>query len=181
MSFKMIDRQKLTPEVKTAIGKAVEINSSYREIAAQFNDPKGTITNIIKLCRATGGVQCRFTPGRPQVLTPKQDKLLIRLSKKAPDSNAVELKAELQTNYQIFASVNTVKRRLRDTGLNTRRPAKKPLIWEKNRKVRLEFARKYNYWISNNWAKVLLIDESKYKLFGSDGIRYMRRRLIETT
>jgi hypothetical protein len=80
----MIDRQKLTPEVKTAI---------------QFNDPKETITNVIKLFRATGGVQCRFTPGRPQVSTPKQDKLLIRLSKTAPDSNAVELKVELPTNY----------------------------------------------------------------------------------
>jgi Transposase len=93
----------------------------------------------------------------------------------APDSNAVELKAELQTNYQIFASVNTVKRRLRDAGLNTRGSAKKPLIREKNRKVQLEFARKYRYLISNYWAKVLLRDESKYKLFGSDGIRYMRR------
>jgi transposase len=171
----MIDRQKLTPEVKTAIVKAIERNTSYREIAAQFNDPKGTITNVFKLFRATGGVQCRFTPVRPQVSTQKQDKLLIRLSKKAPDSNAVELKAELQTNYQIFASVNTVERRLRDAGLNTRHPAKKPLIREKNWKARLGFARKYRYWISNNRAKVLLSDESKYKLFGSDVIRYMRR------
>jgi transposase len=106
-------------------------------------------------------MQCRFTPVRPQVSTPKQDKLLIRLSKKAPDSNAVELKAELQTNYQISASVNTVKRRLRDAGLNTRRPAKKPLIRGKNWKARLGVARKYRYWISNNWAKVLFSDESK--------------------
>jgi transposase len=169
----MIDRQKFMPEVKTAIVKAVGTNTSYREIAAQFNDPKGTITNVIKLFRATGGVQRQFTLGRPQVSTPKQNKLLIRLSKKAPDSNAVELKAELQTNYQIFASVNTVKGRLRDAGLNTKRPAKKPLIREKNRKARLGFARKYRFWKSNNRAKVLLSDESKYKLFGSDGIRYM--------
>jgi transposase len=69
----MIDRQKLKPEVKTAIVKAVEKNTSYREITAQFNDPKGTITNVIKLFRATGDVQRRFTPGRPRVLTPKQE------------------------------------------------------------------------------------------------------------
>jgi transposase len=82
MSFKIIDRQKFMPEVETAIVKAVERNTSYREIPAQFNDPKGTITNVIKLFRATGGVQCRFTPGRPQVSTTKQEKLLIRLSKR---------------------------------------------------------------------------------------------------
>jgi transposase len=58
MSFKMIDRQKFMPDVETAIIKAVERNSSCREIAAQFNDPKETITNVIKLYRATGGVQC---------------------------------------------------------------------------------------------------------------------------
>jgi transposase len=47
MSFKMIDRQILMPEVKTAIVKAVERNTSHREITAQFNDSKGTITNVI--------------------------------------------------------------------------------------------------------------------------------------
>lgn len=171
----MTGRKKLTPEEKTAIIKAVESKTPYREIAAQFNISKGTITNVMKLFKATGDVQRRFTPGRPRILTPKQDKLLVRLSKKAPHSNAVELKAELQTNYQIFASVNTVKRRPRDAGLNARRPAKKPLIREKNRKARLEFARKYRNWTSKDWAKVLWSDESKYNLFGSDGIRYVRR------
>jgi transposase len=57
MSFKAIGRKKFMPEVETAIIKAVESNTSYREIAAQFNVSKGTITNIIKLFRATGGVQ----------------------------------------------------------------------------------------------------------------------------
>lgn len=42
-----------------------------------------------------------------------------------------------------------------------------------DRLARLAFAR--HHWTSNEWAKVLWSDESKFNLFSSDGIRYVRR------
>lgn len=68
-----------------------------------------------------------------------------------------------------------MKRRLRDGGLFGRRPVKKPLISEKNRKKRLQWAKEHLYWTLKQWEKVLWSDESKYLLFGSDGITFVRR------
>lgn len=72
-------------------------------------------------------------------------------------------------------SVHTARRRLRAAELYARRPAKKPFISEKNRKARLAFARRYQHWTKDDWSKVLWSDESKFNLFNSDGIRYVRR------
>uniref|UniRef100_A0A915E512 Transposase n=1 Tax=Ditylenchus dipsaci TaxID=166011 RepID=A0A915E512_9BILA len=44
-----------------------------------------------------------------------------------------------------------------------------------NRRARLKFAKEHLAWTSANWAKVLWSDESKFNLFSSDGIRYVRR------
>lgn len=81
----------------------------------------------------------------------------------------------MRTHYGVDVSVSTTKRRLADAKLYGRRPAKKPLISKKNRMARLHFAKTHQHWTSKEWSKVLWSDESKFLLFGSDGIKYVRR------
>ena len=45
----------------------------------------------------------------------------------------------------------------------------------KNRKARVEFAKNHIKWSKEDWKNVLFSDESKYCLFGSDGVQYIRR------
>ena len=78
-------------------------------------------------------------------------------------------------SYQLQCSVATTKRRLRCHNLFGRRPAKKPLISAKNRKARLKFAKEHLHWTVKDWSKILWTDESKFMMFGSDGIKYIRR------
>lgn len=73
------------------------------------------------------------------------------------------------------ASSKTVQRRLIAVGLNGRIPVKKPLIRKKNLKARLEFAKRHLDWTVDDWKKVLFSDESKFELFGSNGLKYIRR------
>jgi transposase len=167
--------KKLTPEIKAAIVKAVQQNKRYADISAQFGVAKSTISYTMKLFKATGNVDRRPKSGRPRLTTDKDDKVLIRLSKKNPRASATDLNAEIRTNYGVQVSVDTVRRRQRDGGLHGRRPAKKPLMREKNRKARLAFAKKFRHWTPAQWAHVLWSDESKFNLFGSDGVQYVRR------
>ena len=44
-------------------------------------------------------------------------------------------------------------------------------------KARLKFARTHLDWSVADWGRVLWSDESKFNLFSSDGIRYVRRPL----
>jgi hypothetical protein len=61
----------------------------------------------MKLFIALGGVIHRFTKIKLQIATPKQDKLLDWLSKKASHSDPVKLKTDLQTKNMVSASATT--------------------------------------------------------------------------
>jgi hypothetical protein len=61
----------------------------------------------MKLFTASGGVIHGFTKKKLQIATPKQDKLLVWLSKKASHSDSVELKTDLQTKNMVSASATT--------------------------------------------------------------------------
>lgn len=56
-----------------------------------------------------------------------------------------------------------------------RKPSKKPWISKKNVRDRLKFAEKHKDWSIADWGRILWSDESKFNLFGTDGIRYVRR------
>jgi hypothetical protein len=43
-----------------------------------------------------------------------------------------------------------------------------------NQKTGLKFAQEHRNWTSKQWSCVLWSDESKYNLFGSNRIRYVR-------
>lgn len=72
-------------------------------------------------------------------------------------------------------SIRTIRRRLQAAGLNGRRPVKKPFISIKNRKARVEWAKAHLNWTRQQWSDVIWSDESKFMLFGSDGITWIRR------
>ena len=69
----------------------------------------------------------------------------------------------------------TVSRHLQKRGLFARRPRKKPLISQKNKIARLQFANKHVNWSQGQWLKVFFSDENKFNLFDNYGKNYLRR------
>lgn len=161
--------------VKKMILNAVEKGDSHRSAAAQFGVSRNAVDRLVLRYRATGSYKNGKSTGRPKVTSLRQDRALVKMSHDNPRSTAVDLNAHMKTFYNVQCSVSTTKRRLKAAGLFGRRPAKKPLISPKNRKARIKFAKEHLNWTSEQWAKVLWSDESKFMMFGSDGIRYVRR------
>uniref|UniRef100_A0AAZ3QWA0 Transposase Tc1-like domain-containing protein n=1 Tax=Oncorhynchus tshawytscha TaxID=74940 RepID=A0AAZ3QWA0_ONCTS len=86
---------------------------------------------------------------------------------------------ELAQEWQqagVSASACTVRRRLLEDGLVSRRVAKKPLLSRKNTRDRLIFCKRYRDWTAEDWGKVVLSDESPFRLFGTSGKKLIRRR-----
>lgn len=110
--------------------------------------------------------------GRPRKTTPRIDTKIKTMALKNPFYTAVDIKAQLE---ELDISVHTVRRRLRDSGLPARKPSKKPFISKKNRTTRLQFAYDHLNWSETRWNSVLFSDESKFNLFSSDGILWVRR------
>jgi hypothetical protein len=99
--------KKWPPEPEAAIPGGIQGNRSYHGITDQFNVSNGSISNVMKLFIASGGVIHRLTKKKLQIATPTQDKLLVWLSKKASHSDPIELKTDLQTKNMLSASGTT--------------------------------------------------------------------------
>jgi hypothetical protein len=77
MSPKLIGRKKWPPGSEAAIPRPSQGNRPYHGITGQFNVSNGSISNIMKLFIALGGVIHRFTKKKFHIATQKQDKLLV--------------------------------------------------------------------------------------------------------
>ena len=53
---------------------------------------------------------------------------------------------------------------------------RKPLLRKGNKTKRLKYAWEHNNWNSDQWKKVLWSDKSKFEIFGSKRLQYVRRR-----
>ena len=70
----------------------------------------------------------------------------------------------------------TVRRRLHEQGLVSRRPAACPALLAANRAQRLNFAREHRDWNDEEWGCVLFTDESRFCLRSPDGRERVWRR-----
>ena len=89
---------------------------------------------------------------------------------------APAIRAEFEEFVSKKVSVSTVRRSLNNSGLYGRVARRKPLLNDKHRRKRLDFAKRYRSWTSEDWKKVIFSDESRFQLFYSNGRTYVRRR-----
>lgn len=146
-----------------------------QDIALEFGVAISTVSRIVSRYRARGDANRKVGSGRPRKTTSRLDRIIERQAKVHPLKTAVEIMQDVNKQYDVNVGVHTIRRRLVDAELFARRPAKKPFISSINRRKRLDFARRHIHWTSEQWAKVLWSDESKFNLFSSDGIHYVRR------
>lgn len=155
-----------TPEKRAIIKSMVSEHKPYSEIRKILGCSNKMIVNAIKF------TQKPEKRGRKRVLSPLMVNRLVRHCKKGPFIPATELKKELN----ITASVETIRRRLRDNNLNACCPRKVPLHSHKHVAKRLNYAKTHLNWPAEKWRNVLWTDESKVVLFGGKGTRsYVRR------
>ncbi len=101
-----------------------------------------TVWNILKKKECTGELSNTKRPGRPRKTTVVDDRRILSLVKKTPFTTVGQIKNTLQ-EVGVCVSKSTIKRRLHQSeyrGFTTRC---KPLVSLKNRKARLEFAKRH--------------------------------------
>ena len=107
-----------------------------KDIAASKIAPKSTIYRIIKTFKETSTIVVKKASGRPRKSRKSQDRLLKLIQLRDRGTTSTELAQEWQQAC-VRASARTVRRRLLEDGLVSRRAAKKPLPSRKNIKDRL--------------------------------------------
>ncbi|KAG1166703.1 hypothetical protein G6F36_012840 [Rhizopus arrhizus] len=161
--------QPLREDRKNTIELYLRQGFSYHKIAKMVKVSSSTVHKI----RLKVGLPARNDKGgRPKALTKREQQHLVRAITADGLENAVQAQQSLEQNLGKSVSVDTVRRALKDAGLVSFVKLKKPLINERNRKRRLQWARQHIDWTVNDWMNVIWSDETKVNRFGSDGKSY---------
>lgn len=133
-----------------------------RKIAEKYKISKSAVQKLFKKFLNTGTVADQPGRGRMRSTTWRDDANIIRMVKKDPKTTVRNLRESLH----LTISDRTVRRRLREANLHSHFARKRPFINNRNKKKRLEFAKKYANQPMEFWKRVLWTDESKFELFG---------------
>ena len=101
---------------------------SQRQIAAQLHCSHTAVQKVVRKYKSTGSVEDLPKSGRPQVLTAREKRIAVNLSKKDRFRPATSIRDELETNYGTSVSVATVKRTLVNAGMHGRIARRKPFL-----------------------------------------------------
>ena len=103
--------------------------------------------------------------GRPCKTTPRTDQKIRRFLEANPFLTSTDIKRLVPELAEV--SIRTIRHSVnKDLKLPSRKLLKKPLFTPKMAKQRLEFCNQYN-WTSEDWQKVMFLDESTFLQFGS--------------
>lgn len=171
----MAGRKEVPLQMRKLIIEDRQNGLSLRQIAQKYSISK---TCVEKLCnKFAESHQISNLPGRgrKRATTKREDTLIVRQIKVKPNTSSTEIKDQLNLNV----STKTIRRRLHETGFTNRVSIKKPMISAKNKKKRLEFAKKYVDMPLSFWKSVVWSDESKFELVGKKKRRKVWRKAGE--
>ena len=111
-------------------------------------------------------------PGHPAKMTPRK---LCCAAQAITSGTAVDA-MDVKHQYFLEISVCTVQEQLSDIGLKGQVHHLVPYLMPRHHCLRLKWAKDHVDWTQEDWDKVWFSDESKFKLFGSDGHQWCRTR-----
>lgn len=87
------------------------------------------------------------------------------------------LRGRLIQAANLNVSSRTIRRRLHESGLSSRRPAVRIPLTRAHRRARVAWCRQHLRWTRREWSDVLFTDESRFTMFINDGrVRVWRRQ-----
>ena len=93
--------------------------------------------------------------------TARQDRMLKRLAIENRRKTLRQLFFQLHQEADVAIFCSTVRRRLHESELHSRRPRKKPLLTDEHRWLKQEWVAMYYDWDVEAWTSVLFSDEAE--------------------
>lgn len=146
---------------------------SIHEIARQLQFSRCAVRTTIRRFEETRCYKSKPRSGRKKITTVKQDRILQRMSLRNRRLSSKDLSSQLNEHYKLKISPSTVRQRLSDVGLRGCKARHKPYLTPAHQKRRLLWARKYQDWTSEDWAKVMWTDESNIEVSIETHVNYL--------
>ncbi|GFX13430.1 HTH_Tnp_Tc3_2 domain-containing protein [Trichonephila clavipes] len=115
-----------------------------------------------------GRVYHRGGSGRPRNTNDREDRAIRRVATSAPTTSLASIQRHLPPSRHPVPSRETIRRRLTEVGLRSRRPLRRLPLTPHHRQCRLDFCRPRATWSVTDWRRVIFSDESRFSLSADD-------------
>jgi len=151
---------------------------SFQKIADQFGCTDMTVKYNINKIEKYGIARNLERSGRKRCTTESDDRILKRIVMNRRTASAETIAHELK-DRNITCSSSTVRNRLIEQKFFSGVQRKRPMISDKNRKSRLDFAKKYISMPMDFWKKVLWSDESLFPMMNNKRVQRIWKKRSE--
>jgi transposase len=148
----------IPPTTVQNIISLLDSKHSTREIATRVGVSQGTVSNIRNQHCPT---LSKSSGGRPPKLSENDIRQSVRAITSGKADTAVQVRQMLGNITNTSVSANTVRRGLKNAGLKSVVKTKKPLLLNRHRQARMDFAIAHQSWTSADWSRVIWSDETK--------------------
>ncbi|GFX00411.1 transposable element Tcb1 transposase [Trichonephila clavipes] len=115
-----------------------------------------------------GRVYRRGGSGRPRNTNDREVRAIRRVATSAPTTSLASIQRHLPPSRHPVPSRETIRRRLTEVGLRSRRPLRRLPLTPHHRQCRLDFCRPRATWSVTDWRRVIFSDESRFSLSADD-------------
>ncbi len=162
----------MSQDLRKKIISSHKKGEGYKKISKALLMSQNTVAKVVQTFKKDGTATIsQRRPGRPQKLTPSQERLLMRRVEEHRNASSLQLSKEVESQTGVTISRDTIRRTLQRNGMHGCRPQKKPLLKPRHKKARLEFARAHADKDEDYWDSILWNDETKINVFGTDGFK----------
>ncbi len=133
--------------------------STQRDVTAAFGVTQSVVSRAWNRYLGQGRLRCT---------TARQDRYIRQMTVRRRHSTARALQMDFLQAPRHRISDQTVRNRLHENGLNSRRPGGGPILTREHRRARLDFAQGNQHWQLRHWRAILFTDESRFHVSTCD-------------
>ena len=152
-----------------------EAGESQNAVAARYNVHRSTMSRLWQCYQQSGPTNDRPRSGPPRITNPVQDRYILVFQLRNRTVIASQTASNIPGLRRI--SAQTVRNRLREYGIRTRRPYVGAVLKRQHRRARVRWGNAVRIWDLTNWRRVWFSDKSVFMFERRDGrVRVYWRR-----
>ena len=168
----------LLPTTRAQIVALKNAGHTGKAIAAQLRLSPFTVYSTIRRWKQTGSYSARPRSGRPEKLTARDKRRIVKVvkSKEHRFDSTLKLIAHIRNNLGVSVGVGLFKQVIAEQGIHCFVAAKKPLLSARNAKIRLAFAKEHLNDSLASLNTIMFSDESAFAVVSGRSRRVFRTR-----
>lgn len=172
----MPPRRQLSAEDRGRALAWLDDGISGRAVSRRLGVSHSVVQRLWERFQNTGSTDHRPRSGRPRATGRRDDRFLLLSALRNRTITAQRLRTEFRIATNINVCQQTIRNRLYQFGLHSRRAAVCLPLTPRHRQARLNWCRRHERWTRQQWGRTLFTDESRYTMSHSDGRERVWRR-----